>query len=94
MNDLEQKILELGYEPLPRKKSKISPDWGKGYILYYKHTVIILKVFYIYTEFNDIYVGLPEVLQDKKVLKEINKAFKTMEEHRKILTELGVEFCR
>lgn len=93
MNKLEEKILELGYEPMKPKQSKIDADWGKGYILNYKHTFITLKVFYIYTEFNDIYVELPDILKKKKVLKEINKAFKTMEEHRKILIELGVEFC-
>lgn len=90
---LEETLIELGYEYIkPRPKWN---DMVKKYVLKFEHTVIMVEIGSPnYPEFDDMYCGLPEILRTKQVLKEINKAFKTMAAHQEILEKLGIKFWR
>ena len=84
MNKLEEKLKELGYEFVkPRPKWN---DMVKRYVRKFEHVIIEISIGSpSYPEFDDIYIGLPEILRKKQVLNEINKAYKIAVKHQKIL---------
>ena len=87
MNKLEEKLKELGYEFVkPRPKWN---DMVKKYVRKFEHVIIEISIGSpSYPEFDDIYIGLPEILRKKQVLNEINKAYKIAVKHQKILKNL------
>ena len=89
MSRLEQKLSELGYEFVkPRLKCN---NMIKKYIRKFEHTIIAINIGSpSYPEFDNMYIGLPEVLQKRKVLDEINMVYATAVEHQKVLSEFGL----
>lgn len=91
MTKLENKLKELGYEFVkPRPKWN---DMVKRYVREFEHTIIEISIGSpSYPEFDDIYIGLPEILRKKQVLNEINAVYNIAVKHQKILKDFGLEF--